>query len=219
MKKLISLIFILSISLINAQSLKLQNSFFKLSYGIYGGFNFCPSSTLGTTLNLELKASLIENLNGKLSVGYSVINKIVGYNVNTYRLISIGDYKKYQAYSYAVNKVIYDVFPISIGIDYTFIQSDLSPYLMFELGYNYFSYHSDITPNKIGAMDYNSYDELPQLYKKDIPSISPKDSYKVGLGIGTNFRLTKKLYLDLRYMYQINTDLMNTNQIIIGIYI
>jgi hypothetical protein len=193
-----------------------QINFSAFKLGILGGMNF--STLSGVSFILEGKTNLNSNMYIKLSAGYSTLNKEEGYNVKTYRYVSFDNYQKYSTESYNVDKVNYDVFPISIGFEYIILKDNLSPYSVFEIGYNFYSYHTQISNGKSGfAGLYDTFDELPSEYKNPPPVISEDASYRIALGIGTNYKLNSAINLDVRYLYQFNKSLINTNMILVGI--
>jgi len=199
-----------------SQEIEKSTMFSNFELGLLAGINF--STLTGTSVILEGKTNLTSNLNIKLSFGYSTINKKEGYNVKTNGFISFDDVEQYATHSYTVDKILYDVFPISLGFEYVFLRDKFSPYGIIEVGYNYYTYHTEES-NIItgGAGYYNSFDELPSEYKNKPPVISEDESYRVALGIGTNYKLSSVINLDIRYLYQFNKALINTNQILVGI--
>ena len=68
-----------------------------------------------------------------------------------------------------------------------------------------------------GAGYYNTFDQLPAAYKGTAPLISKNNSYRIAIGVGTTYKLTPFVSLDIRYLYQYNNSLENTNQILVGI--
>lgn len=216
MKKLIVLFIILFNLSSFSQEIKSSKIFSTFKLGLLGGINF--STLAGGSLILEGKTNLTTNLNVKLTFGYSTINKEEGYNVKTYNFVNINSFKQFQTYSYNVDKILYDVFPISIGLEYFFIRNAFSPYFLFETGYNYYTFHTQISNGKIGfAGSYNTYNELPSEYKNNPPIISEAKSYRIAIGVGTNYKLSSGINLDVRYLFQYNQSLLNTNQILVGI--
>lgn len=217
MKKLFVLLVIASSSISFSQGFEKKSTMFSdFELGFLAGINY--TTRTGASAIVEGKTNLTSNLNIKFSFGYSTIYKKEGYNVKTNRFISFDDVEYYTTSEYIVDRILYDVFPISLGLEYVFLRDKFSPYGIFEAGYNYYTYHVE-TSNGIfgGAGNYNSFDELPSEYKNKPPVISKGDSYRMALGIGTNYKLSSVINLDIRYLYQFNKALINTNQILVGI--
>ncbi len=199
-----------------AQEMEQHKIFSTFKLGILAGLNF--STLSGGSFILEGKTNLTSNINVKLNAGYSTLNKKEGYNVKTNRFVSFDNYQKYSTESYDVDEINYDVFPISIGFEYIILKDNLSPYSVFEIGYNFYSYHTQISNGRSGfAGVYDTFDELPSEYKNKPPVISEDESYSIALGIGTNYKLNSAINLDVRYLYQFNKSLINTNLILVGI--
>ncbi len=47
-------------------------------------------------------------------------------------------------------------------------------------------------------------------------TISKDKSYRLGLGIGTKYQISHKFSLDIRYLYQFNSNIIDTHQLLIG---
>lgn len=216
MKKLIVLFIILFGYSTFSQEIQRSKIFSTFELGFLGGVNF--STLAGGSVILEGETNLTANLNVKLSIGYSTINKKAGYNVKTYNFVSFDNFRQYQTYSYNVDKILYDVFPISLGVEYVFLGNNFTPYCLLEAGYNYYTFHTQTSNGKSGfAGSFNTYDELPSEYKNKPPTISEAESYRIAIGIGTNFKLSSAINLDVRYVFQYNKSLTNTNQVLVGI--
>lgn len=216
MKKILGLIIIITSINSFCQNADNTKSFSYIEIGALAGVNF--STLMGGSAILESKTNLNPNLYVKLSIGYSTLNKKEGYTVDTYRFVSFENYHKYSTYSYDVDEINYDVFPISIGLEYYIIKDKFSPYSLFEIGYNYYSYHTVISNGKIGFDGvYDTYDELPNEFKNKPPVIPQDESYRIAFGLGTNYKLSSSINLDFRLVYQFNKSLVNTIQILIGL--
>ena len=216
MKTLIVLFFYFFNFSLYAQEIEQQKAFLNFKFGALAGVNV--STLSGGSVLIEAKNNLSSNLNIKLSAGYSTINKKEGYEVKTYQYVNFDNYQKYTTRSYNVDEINYDVFPISLGLEYFFLKDKFSPYSLFEIGYNFYSYHTTNSNGKIGFEGtYDTFDELPSEYKNEPPVISEEDSYRIALGVGTNYKLSSVINLDVRYVYQINKSLVNTSQFLVGI--
>jgi hypothetical protein len=216
MKKLIVIFFIAVNYSIFPQEITDKEAFSSYKVGLLAGINFYQLT--GTSVIVEAKTNLTSDIYAKFSVGYSVINKKEGYNVKTYGVGNYGDIPKYATSSYNIDRINYDVFPLSLGIEYIFTKNRFSPYGIFEIGYNYYTFHIEESNRWLGiAGYYNSFDELPTAYKNKEPIFSKDESYRLALGVGTNIKLTSAINFDVRYIYQFNKSIINTNQILVGI--
>jgi opacity protein-like surface antigen len=216
MKKIIALSLLLLSTNLFAQENEQMKMFSTLKVEALAGVNF--STLSGGSVILGGKINLTPNLNLTLSVGYSKINKKAGYNVNTFQHIQFDNINEYQTETYNVDEINYDVFPVSLGFEYYFQHSVFSPYALFEVGYNGVDYHQVRSGGIIGVGGpYNSFDQLPSAYKSTVPAFSHNNPYRIAVGIGTTYKLTSFISLDIRYLYQYNNSLENTNQILVGI--
>ena len=109
-----------------AQEVNKSSIFSNTKFGVLAGVNY--SNLAGGSVVIEGKTNLTSNLNIKLSAGYSTINKKEGYNVKTYGPVVVNNVTTYQISSYNVDKILYDVFPVSVGFEYVFLQNNFSPY-------------------------------------------------------------------------------------------
>ena len=185
--------------------------------GIMGGIN--SSDFTGTSIIIEGRITLLTNLNSKMSIGYSTIYK-KGYHVNTNGLISLEGINQYVTDSYDIERFRYSTIPISLGLEYIFTRQAFTPYTTLEAGYNFYEYKTEVINDYVGIDGYyNSFNELPEQYKNDPPKINKDESFRIAVGVGTLYKLSSKIFLDLRYAYQINTTSVNTHQFLIGIQI
>lgn len=110
------------------------------------------------------------------------------------------------------------MFPVSLGLEYFFQHDVFSPYTLFEVGYNGVQSHQVRSGGNIGlGGSYSTFDQFPSAYKAEAPLISNKNPYRIAVGIGTTYKLTSFVSLDLRYLYQYNNSVENINQILVGI--
>lgn len=218
MKTLSCFFCLISSFCVSAQSIETISPFSSFRLGILGGINF--SSLVGTSIVIEGITNLTSQFNLEFSLGYSTINKEEGYNVKTYYNINYIDiYQQevniYETLSFTVDEINYNVVPITLGLEYIFLNNKFSPYALVEIGYNFYSFKTTKS-NIVSYGAYNSYEELPSDYQNEVPSIPKDNSYTIALGMGTNYELSSKFYLEIRYLYQFNKSLVNTNQILIG---
>ena len=215
MKKLIVLFFILlNISSFSQESEK-STLFSNFNMEFLGGINY--TTITGPSLIIEGKTSLTSHFNLKLSIGYSMIYKNDFHNVKGYEFLNFGNIQQYETYSYNINKIEYDMIPISIGFEYIFGHDKLLPYCFLETGYNYYSAKAIASSRMYTSNYYGRYDEIPSDYQNGSSLVISEDkSYRLGLGIGAQYQLSQKINLDIRYLYQYNSNIINTHQVLIG---
>jgi hypothetical protein len=205
----------LSVIILLANLLFAQESsskiFSSFETGLYGGLNFSTLSSSGPSFIIEGKTNLSANLNAKLSIGYSKLYLPDSYPVRTYWQNSN---QKYQTISYDVTKTEYSIIPITLGIEYILNHDTFSPYCLFELGYN--SYTTTIHSSAWSVVNYDSYAQIPSEYKTQQNNPSEDNSYKLDLGFGLKYKLSRPISIDVRYLYQFNKVLNNANQILVG---
>ena len=215
MKNLICLFVILFCTNLFSQENDSNRSFSQFKLGALTGVNV--TKITGGSVLIEGNTNLTSHINMKVMVGYSKIYKKEGYNVKGYNFIDINNFQKYVTGSYNVDRINYDVFPIAVGFEYFIMKDILSPYIISEVGYNFYSFHIEESDIISGIGYYDTYDAVPAEYKNKPPKISNEASYLFGLGIGTNYRLSSVINLNIRYLYQFNKNIVNTNQLLIGI--
>ena len=90
--------------------------------------------------------------------------------------------------------------------------------MVFDGGYNIYTYHTTFSKVESGVGGtYDTYAELPSEYQSKAPGIRQNSSYRLALGLGTEYSLSPAVSLDVRYIYQFNKSLMNTSQVLVGI--
>lgn len=200
-----------------AQNYNENNNLIPYGLGILGGIN--TSRLTGTSIIVEGRLKLITNLNSKMSIGYSTLYEKDGTHVNTYGFLDFAEIHEYSTVSYDIDYFRYSTVPISIGLEYIFTRNLFTPYTDIEVGYNFYEYKTEEINYYVGKDGtYDNYEELPEIYQNKPPKINKEDqSYRIAFGIGTLYKLSSKIFLDIRYTYQINTNLVNTHQFLIGI--
>lgn len=215
MKNVFFLLIVVLNSLLFSQEQRKTTFFSSPEFGFYCGINFITILDIWGSFYFEGKTNLSSHLNLKLSVGYSKSYSSDTYNVKTYDFVSINNIEKYFAISYDVIKKEYQIIPISFGLQYSFNRNIFTSYTLVEFGYNLIDPNIHKSQSKpIGK--YDSYDELPNGYKNEHIEILPNGSYSIGLGIGTMYRLSSVFNLDIRYLYKIDSEIINTHQLLIG---
>jgi hypothetical protein len=216
MKKIFVLLFVFSFNILFSQDQGDQTAFPKFSYGIYSGINFSADSEIGGIFLIELKANLITDLNLNASLGYSKSFKSESYTVKTYSSPIINGTTFYNAEQYDVNEKGYGVIPFSLGFQYTFKNQTISPYLLFELSYNLII-DSKIYRSPGFSFSYSSFEAMPDDYKTKHIETFPSTTHGIILGVGAIYKISSKLYLDLRYFYKYDSGIVNTHQLIVGV--
>jgi len=215
MKSLVGLFIIIFCTSLFSQENDNNKLFSNFKLGLLSGVNVTKYA--GGSVQIEGKTDLTTHFNMKAIIGYSKILKKEGYNVKTY---GFNDQRKSQQYvtsSYNIDRIDYDVFQMAVGLEYSFVKDRFSPYIISEAGYNYYSFHIQKSNIYTYGTYYDTYDQIPADYRNKPPRISDEASYLFGLGIGTTYRLGSAISLDIRYLYQYNKNIVNTNQILIGI--
>jgi|WetSurMetagenome_2_1015567.scaffolds.fasta_scaffold38545_2 hypothetical protein len=216
MKTLFAIIFASLNFICSAQNDLPNSAFSTFQLGILGGINFSP--LVGSTILIDGTTNLSSQLNMTLSLGYSTINKEEGYIVKTFQYSDF--FNIYMTDTYNVDEINYTVVPISLGLEYVLSNDRISPYFLINIGYNFYSFKTTKSfPKFTGGGYYDTYDEIPSEFKNEPHKISEDDSYLIALGLGLVYKLSAKFNLDIRYLYQFNTSLVNTNQILLGISI
>ncbi|MFH1196667.1 MAG: hypothetical protein V1720_13275 [bacterium] len=217
MKPMVFILLIISLNTLSAQDSDGFSPFSKFNFGVYGGVNFETLSESGGAFLLELKTNITTGINIKAGIGYSYPMQLISYNVKTNSNFVIDGISYYEARTYDVHKKGYDVFPVSLGCQYVFDYATLSPYISLDLNYNYISTKIYTTPGV--SWSYDSFNELPDEYKiKHIENLVDH-SYGILLGIGTIYNISGKFNLDVRYNYKIDSEIINTHNLLVGISI
>jgi len=190
-------------------------SFSTFPVGIYGGITFVEFGEMGSSFSIEAKTNIFFNLNLVLSAGLFKSSEDASFNVKSYRVSSIDEITYYHANSYDVTKMEYDVFPVSLGLQYAIINQSFSPYISFIASYNYID--AKFVSSRNQGWSYLSYEEMPDEFKQPKTETLPENSYSLNFGIGVLYRVSKKLDLDLRYFYKIDSELVNTHNLVAGI--
>lgn len=216
MKSLFVISFILSFNFIAAQTEVKETPFSKFTFGAYGGINFNNTSDIGGNLLFEVKSNLISNLNIQLSVGYDRSIEPINKNIKTYGSIPLDSVPRYYANSYNLLRKNYDIFPFSLGLQYYMKHKIFNPYLIANFNYNIVDVKSDI--ESVGTWSYRTFEEIPAEFRNKYVENYPKNYFGITLGIGTSYLLLKDVYIDLRYLYKINDETINTHNFLMGIY-
>ena len=217
MKKLFVLFVVVFVSNLTAQDLSQSKMFSTFYLSVLGGTNFNTLPTAGAAFNIELKTNVSDNLNAKLSIGYSSLYDDDSYEVKSYRLVSFDNYSKYHTRLFLADRVKYSIIPVTLGAEYFFTKSKISPFGIFEVGYNISSSTAEGTTHDGIAGTFDTVGEVPEDYRQTALGLDDGSSFNFGIGAGIKYMLTEKMDLNLRYVYRYNDSIINNNQILIGI--
>ena len=216
MKKILFVLLFISFNVLKAQENKPFSNF---DIGFYGGINFYNTDNIRGDFLVEIKTNLISSLKLKASTGYFRTIQPYSYTntVRTYSENTIDTLPKFFAGKYNLVSKNYDIFPLTLGIQYNFNQSILSPYISIDAVYNFIDAFIDTSPPEVWS--YNSIDEIPAEFKENQKYEKlPDNSYGIILGAGTSYQISSKLNLDVRYLFKYDNKIINTHHFIIGIY-
>ncbi|MGD8782208.1 MAG: outer membrane beta-barrel protein [Ignavibacteria bacterium] len=215
MKKIL---FVLSFLLINVLKAQENKPFSNFDIGFYGGINFYNTDNIRGDFLVELKTNLISSLKLKASTGYFRTIQPYFYTVRKYSENTIIDtLPKFFATKYNLVSKNYDIFPLTLGIQYNFNQSIFSPYLSIDVVYNFINTSIETSPPEVWS--YNSIDGIPAEFKENQKYEKlPDSSYGIILGAGTSYHISSKLNLDIRYLFKYDNKIINTHHFIAGIY-
>ncbi len=215
MKKILFVLVLISAGISLAQTNK---PFTDFDIGFYGGVNFYNSSDIRGDFIAELKTNLVSSLKLKASAGYVKTIQPESYTIKTYSENKVFDTLSiFYASKYNLVSKNYDIFPVTIGVQYTFGQNLFSPYLSIDFAYNFINTFLETSPPEVWS--YYSLDEVPAEFKGERRTEElPKNSYGIILAAGTSYRITSNLNLDFRYLFKIDNKIVNTHHFIVGIY-
>ena len=208
-------VFILLLSqLVVAQDINDSSFLTKSEFGLYGGVNISGESNLGGLTSFEFKTNLTSNLNIRLSASYFYFSTNVNQLVKDFNSGEIQGQEFFSAGEYVIEGREYKNVPISVGLQYFLGRSMFSPYIIAEGGYNIIDAKLVRTPGHYWS--YNSVEEIPDEYKHHIPELMPLSSFRYGVGIGAMYPLSSVFDLDVRYIYNFDSEIVNTHQVLVG---
>jgi len=162
----------------------------------------------------EGKTHLSDNALLKLSFGYTNLSSANKYEVKSYTKSSIDGSETFYQISYDVEKTEYEIIPLSIGVQYNIEYGKFTPYIYSDFGYNLI--HPTVHKSETSFYgQFNFYNELPveHRYKDDLPL----SSFKLAIGFGINYPLSSVFGLDIRYLNQIDSEIINSQQLLVRI--
>lgn len=212
---ILSVLLFILIDVLNAQENKPFSNF---DIGLYGGINFYNTENIRGDLLVEVKTNLISSLNLKVSAGYFATIQPYSYTVRKYsEYPNIDTVPIFFAGKYNVVSRNYDVFPLSLGIQYIIVHSILSPYISIDAVYNLINASIETSPPEVWS--YYSIEEIPAEFKENQKKEElPNHSYGIILEVGTSYHISSKLNLDIRYLFKYDNKIINTHHFIVGIY-
>ena len=215
MKKILFILLFIAINNLNAQENKPFSNF---DIGFYGGINFYNTENIRGDFLVELKTNLISSLKLKASAGYFRTIQPYSYTVRTYSVYPSTDtIPIFFTSKYNLVSKNYDIFPLTLGIQYYFNQSILSPYLTIDVDYNFMNTFIQTSPPEV--LSYHSIDEVPAEFKESQRHEElPDHSYGIILGAGISYHISSILNLDIRYLFKYDNKIINTHHFIVGIY-
>lgn len=213
MKKYLYFIVIIFIAnVINSQNHTSSSQ--NTEFGIYGGLSFISVKDGWGAFQFEGKIPISSNVYLKTSFGYTQLKSNNKYKVNSYTYSVLETQGPYKALHYEVFKIEYQVIPLSIGLQINLNRKSFLPYILAEIGYNFID--PVVSKSQIEIVgNYNAYYELPNEFQNI--DIIPKGSYKFGIGFGFIYPISDNFNLDIRYFNQIDTEIINSQQILVGI--
>lgn len=218
MKSIMKLMFVLILSLsqfVVAQEVNGSSFFTKSEFGLYGGVNVSGESNLGGLTSFEFKTNLTSNLNLRLSASYFYLRTDITQQVKSFTTGEIQGEEFFTAGEYTIKGREYKNIPISVGLQYFLSRSAFSSYVIAEGGYNLIDGKLNRTPGQ--SWSYNSAEEVPDEYKHHkLGEPMPLSSFRYGIGIGTMYSLSSVFNLDVRYLYNFDSEIVNTHQVLVG---
>ena len=215
MKKIFLIILLLSYNFIFSQDNNSNTPFSKIVLGVYGGINFNDISEIGGAFSIAGKTNLTSNLNLKLSLGYYKSIESVNYTVRGNNEATIDSITFFHAGSYDVTHRVYDVLPISLGLQYVFKSEAISPYLLLDGDYNLIDLKIVRTGGE--SWGYPTYEDVPDEFKVTHVETIPNNSFGGSVGMGALYNLKKGLSIDFRYLFKFSNEIINSHQLLVGI--
>ena len=119
-------------------------------------------------------------------------------------------------HDFTVERKGYDQFPVELGFQYTLPVKGLSPYLLIQGGCNFVNVRNSESAKSV--RNAGTFENIPTEYKSGYNSFDNYKSYSFSPGFGLFFSLSSKINLDIRYFYKIDNKIINTHNIIAGIF-
>lgn len=214
MKCLIVSLLVLINSSLFSQVQKKSKPFSVFNLEVLGGVNYTNVS--GPSFIVEGRTNLIRHLNFQFAVGYLEVYKDDFRKVKAYQYINVPGMQEYQTENYNINDTRFHIAQFSMGFEYALNNyGKFTPYSFINGSYNAYDAKYRTSPILVGP-GYKSYDQIPSEYKHKIPSVPASGSFGIGIGIGTRYNLFDNIKLDLRYIFQVNSSIVNMHQVLVG---
>ncbi len=197
-----------------AQPQKSLEPFSSYEFTVLGGLSFENSAKIYGVGYFEAITNIYDNAKLKLGIGYYNHISQNSYTVNSYKFVRIEGVEKYNSITYQVKRVEYQSIPIYAGILYSFKGEKLIPYLTADIGYSFIDPLPIKTPDKI-VNYYDSYEEIPDFYRKK--DVFFNSSFTYSLGAGLNYKLSSSFGINIRYQFRFDSEIANTHQVLIGV--
>lgn len=217
MKKATLLYFAVFLGVSFAQESYSVKPFSSYSFGFSAGINFQTIKLPGGSFLFEVKTPLTNDLDLKFSGGISLIfeDKLFVLKYNKFR--SLQGIESYSLITENVKKIEHSIIPIYVGFEYKFLDKDLSPYVLLDIGYAYYTSELEVTHPRTGTL-VDSFDEVPKEFRNPIPKLKTTGTFfGAGVGAGLKYKLTDTTEILLTYVFRYNNKIINSNNILLGI--
>lgn len=212
--KLFFILFFISINVLFAQGNK---SFSSIDFGVYGGINFYHTNEMRGDFLVEFKSNLFKSTNLQVSAGYLRSVQPNFSSVSKYSQNTIDTTPRFFATKYDIINKHYDIFPVSLGVQFIVYEGSISPYISINAVYNFMNSFIETSPPKVWS--YNSIDEIPDEFKESPEVVElPTNSLGILFGIGANYNISGAVNFDIRYLFKYDNKIINTHHFIMGIY-
>jgi len=218
MRKLAVVIFLFAAIQISAQTVEKDYSQSRFEFGFFTGVSSENFNYLDKSFFVEARYKITPRWTMKVSVGsYTVLKE-----ENSVETLLTPYYEnsqlKLHSNTYYYKGFTYEIVPASIGMEYMLFGEKTIPFLIAELGVNsshtrrvisYRQSNPDITPS--------SYERYPLSGDRSAANFYKGTSIRMAFGAGIKQVTAGFLNLDVRYLYQINTNLVNSHLVLVGV--
>jgi hypothetical protein len=188
-----------------------------ISWGLLAGPAITSAPQTGYSILLEGRVRFLPGLNVKVSAGYSDLTQNENIPVKTYWLPKLNNVTYYQTNSYDIQIRDYLVFPLSFGVEYVVSKGIISPYVTVEAGTNIFTSKVNYSNYVLGELhEYTKREDVPAEYRQGWRIRLKSESFRFAFGVGTKIEMNENLNFEVRYIYNINFNILNSHQILMG---
>ena len=111
----------------------------------------------------------------------------------------------------------WETFAAGHPFEYKFLDDDLSPYALLDIGYVYYNSESVVTPPRSGIL-VDTIEEIPEEYRNPIPHLRKSGTFLgAGIGAGLKYKLSTATEIMITYVFRYNNKIINSNNILLGI--